>query len=518
MENIKLLEVIQDELPIRLSNLTKYAPFFQIANIKKYKGKYDVGVISLGIMSYMLLEGKLLDKGLEFEKIQTYIEHATLNYYGDALSKVDSEDMTRDILNYMQNKGGPFSHNYYDVIRKTEVDKKVRYIERKYDRIQNKNLYSLTSEGVDFFLQLKEFGEESRVTITLLLLRKLVSSGNFESAINTISNLNIEIRKEIRRKNEILEELTYNVYDGYEKYTYNAREKLEEEQGLFRDTIHTLTTIETEYLEKIEKNQITEKELKLKSYVTDMKIELSKSVEIHSRLLAAVIELREKSDEILTFKRKNILKETLNFNLLLDKSIQNDSVIPMEIFSKVLFRPKLKKSFNIKKIDDIFLWKLPKSEVGEDEVTEDDETVKLETIDNQVSNRIVHNFNLYLKLLLNLLVIKRDFDLNYFFDEVYRKYGMDGITNTDLVTLVLTVSKIKGNSNGYKEYDYKKIDLNNFKEDDFETLMINIITNDKSLEELKHTPFVFEAQKGEYAVFDTVEITNFRYYIKERLL
>lgn len=320
MENIKLLEVIQDELPIRLSNLTKYAPFFQIANIKNYKGRYDVGIISLGIMSYMLLEGKLLDKGLEFEKIQTYIEHATLKYYGDTLSKVDSEDMTRDILNYMQNKGGPFSHIYYDVIRKTEVDKKVRYIERKYDRIQNKNLYSLTSEGVDFFLQLKEFGEESRVTITLLLLRKLVSSGNFESAINTISNLNIEIRKEIRCKNEILEELSYNVYDGYEKYTYNAREKLEEEQGLFRDTIHTLTTIETEYLEKIEKNQITEKELKLKYYVTDMKIELSKSVEIHSRLLAAVIELREKADEILTLKRKNILKETLNFNVSVKNS------------------------------------------------------------------------------------------------------------------------------------------------------------------------------------------------------
>jgi hypothetical protein len=348
-----------------------------------------------------------------------------------------------------------------------------------------------------------------------LLLRKLVNTGNFESAINTISNLNIEIRKEIRRKNEILEELSYNVYEGYEKYTHNAREKLEEEHGLFRDTIHTLITIEKEYLEKIEKNQITEKELKLKSYVTNMKMELSKSVEIHSRLLAAVIELREKADEILTLKRKNVLKETLNFNLLLGKSIHNDSIISIETFAKALLKPKFKKSFNIKKVDDVLLWRLPKSQVGEDEVTEENVTSKVKTIDNHISNRIVNNFNVYLKLLLNLLVTKRDFDLNCFFDEIYRKYGLDGITNTDLVTLVLTISKVKGNSNGYKVYDYKNIDLNNFKEDDFETLMINIINNNELLEMLKYTPFVFEAQKGEYAVFDTVEITNFRYYIKE---
>lgn len=514
MEDIKSFNKIKEDLPIRFFNLTKYYPFFELNNAKPINDKYDVGYLSLSVISFMLHEGKLLEKGLSFEQIQRYLKRVIYESYYDDLEEFEVEEITRKLLRMMTNKGDHFNCSYIDTSKNQKVNKQIKYITRTYDKLHDAYTYKLTSEAVDFFLMTKEFGEESKVTVTLLLLRKLVDSENFESAIGTIANLNIEIKKEIQRKNEIIEELSYNIYDGYAKYTDNARERFEEEQQLFNETMNSLTTIEKEYLEKIEKNQITEKEMKLKKYVTDMKLELGKSVELHSKLLGAIVDLRKKADEILTEKRKNILKENFNFVTLLEKSISHNSLGNIERLMNVLFLPKIKKEFAVNKIDDISQWRKPKIDSDTSDLLNNNEGVRETlTLDVKIDDRIINNFSILFKELLEIICNNDECNINMYFDKLYIKYGMESLLNADLITFILKLTSISGVSVGSKVYNYDEIKESNFEPGSLEQIYCNTIDMHPELQMLKTKSLICELQKGENAVFDLVTVSNFKYYL-----
>lgn len=504
---------IKEDLPVRLNNIAKYLPFFEIFKSKRYNNRYDLGILTMAILSYLLYEGLLKDKGLTFSEIQNFINNIIEDYYGDILKEDDKEELTRYMLNKLQNGGGPFTYSYYDVIRKQEVEKKIRYIGRSYNKIIEKNLYKISSEGIDFFLQTKEFGEESKITITLLILRKLVDNGDFDSAINALSNLNIEIRKEIKRKAEILEELSYYSFDGYDNYTKNVRGRLEEEKQLFKDTISSLNRMEKEYLQKIDKEQISEKEIKLREFVTNMKIELNKSVDLHSKLLGSVVDLRNKADEILTQRRRNILRENLNFMNLLDKSIKEDTAINISMACSVLFSPKINRTFSTEKINDLFLWRKPKKEDEEEVDSEKGEAVEYIKLDNIIDNRIINNNFIFLKELLTLVAEYKNIDLNFFMDSLSQKYGEEVLYNGDFTSFVLTLSRVKGAGVGHKEYSLKDIEKGSWDILDNEAIFKTLVYKYSELEVFKSRKFVCKSLQSEYASFNGIEITNFGYML-----
>ncbi len=504
---------IKKDIPVRLNNIAKYLPFFEICKLKKYSDKYDVGVLAMGILSYLLYEGLLKDKGLTFSEIQGFIKEMVEDYYGDIIKDDEVEEITRYMLNKLQNGGGPFIYSYYDVVRKQKVEKKIRYVGRTYDKNVEKNLYKISSEGVDFFLQTKEFGEESKITITLLILRKLVDNGDFDSAINALSNLNIEIRKEIKRKAEILEELFYYSFEGYDAYTKNVRLRLEEENQLFKDTINSLNRMEKEYLQKIEKEQISQKEMKLKVFVTDMKIELNKSVDLHSKLLGSVVDLRNKADEILSQRRRNILRENLNFMNLLDKSIKEDNANNLAMACSVLFNPKINKTFSMGKINDLFLWRKPKKEEAEEVESEKGEVVEYIKLDDVIEDRILNNTSIFFKELLFLLIEHKDIDLNFYMEALSKKYGEEILYNGDFTSFVVTLSRVKGAGVGYKEYRLKDIEKGSWDILDNESIFKTLVYKYSELEVLKSGMLICKSLQGEYANFNGVEITNFKYMI-----
>jgi hypothetical protein len=513
MDNVKMFQNIKKDLPVRLNNIAKYLPFFEICKLKKYNNRYDVGVLSMGILSYLLYEGLLKDKGLTFSEIQGFIKDMVEDYYGDIIKEDEQEELTRYMLNKLQNGGGPFNYTYYDVVKKQEVEKKIRYIGRTYDKSIEKNLYKISSEGVDFFLQTKEFGEESKITITLLILRKLVDNGDFDSAINALSNLNIEIRKEIKRKAEILEELSYYSFEGYDAYTKNVRLRLEEENQLFKDTINSLNRMEKEYLQKIDKEQISEKEMKLKVFVTDMKIELNKSVDLHSKLLGSVVDLRNKADEILSQRRRNILRENLNFMNLLDKSIKEDNANNLARACSVLFNPKINKTFPVGKINDLFLWRKPKEEEAEEVESEKGQAVEYIKLDDVIEDRILNNTSIFFKELLFLLIEYKEIDLNFYMEALSLKYGEEILYNGDFTSFVVTLSRVKGAGVGYKEYSLKNIEKGSWDTLDNEIIFKTLVYKYSELEVFKSSKFICQSLQGEYASFNGIEITNFKYMV-----
>lgn len=517
VENEKQIIKIIEDLPMRQQNLAKYMPFFELYALNRRSDKYselDMGVLTLSLLSYLLYEGHLKEQGLTFEQIEAFLESVIEKTYGFTYEEEALTELTRYILDKLQNGGTPFSYEYYDVEEGVTKQTKLRYVSYKRDARLEKNFYRLTSAGIDFFLQTKEFGEESKISIQLILLRKLVDNEDFRSALSTLERINIEIKKEAKRKGEILEELSYGFTEGYEAYTKSIRKRLEDEQILFKDTLAYLQTLESEYLLKIEKSQITEKEICFKRFTVDMKMALTETVELHALLLDAVVDLRQKAEEMLFMRRKNIFKENFNFGHFLERSIRRNDTRGLAAAMKSLFHIQLPKQFTPERIDHLLLLKEGKN--GAEEILENSsvEVLEVETLDEKVGARLSFNYELMLRELLLLVKEKEEITLEDYLKLLKVRYGEAVVTNYDLAPFMMSLTQNKGCMSDYKCFNLKAILQKDFKAPELEALYKKMILETESLSVFKESSLVVEVLKGTSIKEGPLEITNCKYYIK----
>ncbi len=515
MEFEKQIERIITDLPIRQENLAKYMPFFELYALNKRSDKYnnlDMGLLTLGLLSYLLYEGHLKDRGITFEELEVFIQKLVAESYKVTYTAEELTNLTRYVLDKLQNGGSPFSYQYYNQVLSDTQETKLRYISYKRDSRLEKNFYRLTSTGIDFLLQTKEFGEESKISIQLILLRKLVDSEDFGSALNTLENINIEIKKEAKRKGEILEELSYGFTEGYENYTKCVRKRLEDEQSLFKETLSYLNGLEFEYLYQIEPVQMTAKEQRFKSFIIDMKMALTETVELHSLLLDAVVDLRQKAEEMLLMRRKTIFKENFSFQHYLESALRKDDVRGLKIAIDSLFNIHLPKSFAPTRIDHLLLLKETIDEDKEILDHSNQDTIHVETLDQQVESRLCFNYELMLRELLLIVKEKKQVSLREYLKALKERYGEKVYENYDLAPFLLTLTQNKGGSKGAKCFEFKNLSRKDLKMPDLEWVYYKIISETESLACFKETSFHVEVLRGEYIQEGPLEITNCNYY------
>jgi hypothetical protein len=176
------IEEISQEIPIRINNLMKYFPFFEMKRLNKLNskyGEYDMGALTLFILSILLYKGHFKDKGLTFAEIHEGLHLYIKKSYNVEFEGEEKEEFTRYVLDKVQNEGSPFIYEYYDSVQGKKVGRNIRYIAIKRNDADDRPYYYITSDGIDFFLQTKEFGEESKITIHLMILKKLIENEDY---------------------------------------------------------------------------------------------------------------------------------------------------------------------------------------------------------------------------------------------------------------------------------------------------------------------------------------------------
>lgn len=517
MKYEKQFRRIVEDLSIRQENLAKYMPFFELYTLNKRSLLYthlDMGFLILGILAHLLYEGHLKDKGLTFDEIEVFLQKLISESYQITYEGQELADLTRYILDKLQNGGSPFSYYYYHQGLSKVQETKLRYISYTRDGKLEKNFYRITSTGIDFLLQTKEFGEESKISIQLILLRKLVDSEDFGSALNTLENINIEIKKEAKRKGEILEELSYGFTESYENYTQNVRKRLEDEQSLFKETLSYLNSLEFEYLYQIEPGQMTAKEQRFKTFIIDMKMALTETVELHSLLLDTVVDLRQRAEEMLMMRRKTIFKENFSFQHYLEGALCKNDVRGLKMAMDSLFNIRLPKQFAPTRIDHLLLLKDVINEEKEILDETNQETMYIETLDAQIEERLCFNYELMFRELLLLVKEKGQISLSDYLAALKLRYGTKVCENYDLSSFLLTLTQNKGGNHGEKVFDFKLLSRGEFKVPDAEWFYHKIISETESLACFKESTFNVEVKRGEYIEEGPLEITNCNYYIK----
>ena len=397
----KTLNATLGEAPDRLYSLRKYYPFFEMLKLNITSQKYeniDMGEVSICLLSFLFYEGKLKSKNITFENISDFLKMLLLELYEEDLNEVDISEFTEYVLNKMQpNDGKGFELSFRTLGDKSKNMLYIKYLTMGTNERSGEKYFSISAEAIDFFLGTKEFGEESKITISLLLLRKLIENNEYDSALLSLVNVNAEVLKQIAKVDDIENALQYGGKSGYKifnGYIELANKRQKEEQKLFSETIEEIRILREDYLSKVSKSELGEKEKNAFECLDKMDRELIKTVELHYELLSKIVILIKRSDEIHKNKRRNLLKPNFDFNRFLDRAVEHNdaSVLESAIFA---FLPiNVVKSFNVDRIEDIVTNQTNNKE--DDLYTEGDlldEDFIPDRFDKEIKERILNNYS-----------------------------------------------------------------------------------------------------------------------------
>ena len=531
MNNQDTIERLIGETPIRMTNLKKYFPYFEILRLNTTSIKYnefDIGSIVLGILGYLLQEVEIRRKTITFTEICDFLNSYTHLMYNKVWDEESLKEFANYILNKLQNNGSPFSYEIYN-FKKQKIDQQfIRYISYTYNYEQQKNHYAITSEGIDFYLQTKEFGDESKVTIHLLLLQKMINDNDYDSALTQIINVNTEVRKLIIRKKDVVDALLNNGIKAYyllEEYKNSVSTRFDEEKMMFDSTKITVDNVYEEHIRNIDTDSMSQKEREVVIILNRIKEELKNTIEIHTILISETLGLNEQTDRILAEKRASAFKEKFNFQIFLQGVSVKDNIELLKNVIDPLLSPKIEKIFAEDKVEERELCEEKTIKQESNYAVNSDIGVKYETLDNMVEERLLSNYKVFFSHLFYYLTEVDDFTTKEFIGYIKNNHNARTVKNPDFHTFLSQLySSVDGDIKDFpsKFHDLQKYSIeygksenkvnkeNNEQHKRIEELMVEVLDDSDDFNLLKKSKIEICPKLEEYInVTDKSNITNY---------
>lgn len=515
-----LIDQIVTNVDLRMDTLKKFYPFFKIS-LSRYKpeafktlSQLDLGYVVLGLFEFFIQEGTLKNRGVLYSEAKAFIKQLVETSYEVTLTLDEINRLTLDVFDKLRNEGmSYFEYPYYDPIVKRQTAKKIAYIKSEIKALDDKNYYYLTADGLEFFLRTKEFTDESKISIELILLRKMIQNNNFSAALDGVIRVNSYVSAHIARKYEILQQLVANGREGFEsykKYHVATQKCLSEETDLFKETSEFVRMTLKEYSDKIEKEQLMDKEKKAFETLKRIEVELKITLEKHMTLLREIADLIHAADELLEMSQASLFTEHFNFEHNLQKIIDQDDARFLHTVLSPLLMPKLPQLFNLELLDKMGTLRKPKE--ADQDMTINKEEANLISEESKVKERVNFNFDLLSKALLKQLLVTPRFDLEQFMTGLKLQYGEESILNPDLFSFILSLSQHKSSQNEkviYFDHTASSVQLKGI-----EAALQGLIQSDEGFSSLHHKVLSIESLTEDVVLQDIFKVTNLQFELK----
>ena len=356
----------------RMLNLKKYYPFFVLneTTFSQYKdGRFaflDMGYITLATLRFFINENNFHERDISFEEFEAFMIELLERDFELETDIEEEKELVGYIFDKLKNDGRAFEFKFYDPEeRKTRIAR-VKLID---SRIENGQvLYTITPEGIEFYLDTKEVKEESKINISQLLLEKMITSNNFKGGIDVVKRINAEVTRIKEKKEQVLKLLSVDIFEGekaYEDYMDTIAKWFNDEQKLFVKN----KALVDKAVEKASygMNLDGEKTGGSKAFeeISRLETELKQTIYNHSQLIAETVELSQLSDNIISRAKLRKLRPVFDFGKSFADIIKRDEPALMSYILMPLFAPKLDKTFSAKSIDNILSLKSEDGSKGE---------------------------------------------------------------------------------------------------------------------------------------------------------
>ena len=378
----------------RMLNLKKYYPFFKLidTSFSQFKeGRYealDMGYIVMAVLRFFIEENNFKEKEVTYKEYQEFFNNIIRHDFDMKLTEEESGEVADYVFDKMKNEGKPFEYAYYDPVEKKKRVSRVKLIESTIK--DNTVWYSISADAVEFYLDTKEIKDESRISVSQLLLEKMINSNNFKGGVEVIERINEEVGRLKVKKNEVMDMLSKDVKTGlehYEDFVNTGMKWFVDEEKLFKKNKELIDKA----IERLESNSsATEsyyRTLKEIHYLEDqLKIAMNK----HAELLRDCTDMQNKTDEAVKKAKLSRLRPHMDFTAALSDMIRTDDASLLSFIIEPLLKLNIKKTFDIKTIDEALLVK-PARYDKKEYVTEDtpEDIVYEDEIEDE---RIRHNY------------------------------------------------------------------------------------------------------------------------------
>ena len=349
----------------RMQNLKKYYPFFVLSEttFSQYKeGKYsflDMGYITMASLRFLINENNFHEKDITYEEYESFMSELLRRDFDLEEDAEEEKQLILYIFDKIKNDGKAFEFRFYDPETKTSKVARVKYIE---SRIAGEQVvYTITPEGIEFYLDTKEIKDESKINVSQLLLEKMISSNNFKGGIDVVRRINSQVRQLKAEKEQVLKLLGIDIFEGakaYEQYMETTAKWFSEEQKLFaKNKALVDKAIEKASFEKNEEGKSVTLKSKALEEISQLETELKKTIHNHSELIAETMDLQQMSDKIISRAKLRRLRPVFDFRQSLLKMMEQDTPENMAHVLMPLFAPRIEKNFSMKSIDNILTLK-----------------------------------------------------------------------------------------------------------------------------------------------------------------
>lgn len=357
-EHILVNEIITDHRE-RMLNLKKYYPFFRLSetSFSWFKdGQYDdldMGYILMAVLRFFIEENNFKERDVTYPEYAVFMKNCIKRDFGITLSEEDNKVIVDYIFDKLKNDGKPFTFQYYDPVDRVKKVSRVKLLE---SRIEDGTVwYSISSDGIEFYLDTKEIRDESKISVEQLLLEKMIQSKDFKGGAEVVKRINDEVKRLWHRKNQVIEIFATDVFAGreaYKEFFETGIKWFDEEQKLFVKNKELIeAALKRAENEKIsgDANQFYRTSNEIYKLDTELKVAMNN----HSDLLKACTELGIKADEIIRKSKLSRLRTRFDFKSVMDKLVADDRPDVLEHITKPFFSLNIRKTFDLSKVEDI---------------------------------------------------------------------------------------------------------------------------------------------------------------------
>ena len=431
----------------RMLNIKKYYPFFKLSEMsfRQYKdGIYeqlDMGYILMAVLRFFIEENNFNEEFVTYESYEKFMS-VLLRRDFDLQTDIEEEkELIAFIFDKIKNDGKPFVYTYFNPVDKKRQSVRTRIIDSKI--VDGTVYYSISADAVEFYLDTKEIKEESDITIDQVLLSKLISSKNFKGGTEVVKRINSEVGKLIARKNEVLNILSYDVFQGvkaYEEFTRTGIRWFEEEQKLFVKNKELIS-------QALKQGESENSYYSAMEDIYQLETELNRAITRHGRLLRECTDLQMKADDIIARAKLGRLRTSFDFRDYLKKMLDNNCVTPLENVIKPLFGLAIDKKFSLTNVDNMLTFKPDNGEKGEKIQQVDEENYIYP--DELEDTRIKNNYGVFMDSLFEKVRREEEFTLGEWLEELGQGQETDVMKNGDIYSFIVHLCQ-------KREYDLRQ--------------------------------------------------------------
>lgn len=489
----------------RMLNLKKYYPFFRLSEISFswfMDGKYDnldMGYILMAVLRFFIEENNFKEQAVTYSRYAEFMTECLKRDFDIVLEPEDNKVLVDYIFDKLKNDGKPFSFTYYDPVDKVKKVSRVKLLE---SRIQDGTVwYSISSDGIEFYLDTKEIKDESKISIEQLLLEKMIQSEDFRGGTQVVMRINQEVERLWYRKNQVIELLTADVFSGMEAYQHffdTGIRWFDEEQKLFNKNKELIeAALKRAENEKIsgDAGQFYRTANEIYRLDTELKVAMSN----HSELLKACTDLGIKADEIVRRHKLSRLRSCFDFKAALERMIKGDNIKALEFAVHPFLGLNIRKTFGFSKIDDMLSYRPEMKEVPEAVVEEPEQEIVFQ--DETDNKRFISNARTLILIMLEFLQKHKEITLGMYHEAVSGIFGENILKNGDYYAFLVHFC-------GKKEYIFSE---EGFGEETFLDEMIREFMSEPDFYPYKgiHIELEFSEDAKELAIGDYAEISDF---------